>query len=126
MKKLAKMALGLGFTLSAMAPAVQAQVTCNGTTFCEGPASELIGGLFPFDRSGTPEILIESRPTVDGTPGCIGAGGGPNVRLNDSAVFRESYAALLTAVATDAVVTIRLDTTEAECTVGFVRLRAGS
>lgn len=103
-----------------------AQVTCNGTTSCQGPANELIRSVFAAESGGQPIILINSPQTVAQLP-CTGANGGDNVRLgSENAAFRETYATVLTAVASQANVVVRVTNASSNngtaCELQFVQL----
>jgi hypothetical protein len=101
-----------------MMASANAAVTCNGLNFCEGPANELMPGIFPIAAGG---IVINSPALVDGLP-CEGAKGGINVFLPPEHLnYKEIYAAFLTASVAEKDVQIRIDTEEAECTVLFAR-----
>ncbi len=109
----------IGAALLGGASTANAQVSCNGTTQCTGPATELMGSLFPRPTGG---ILIDSPSLVNALP-CTGASGGANVLLPaDHMNYRETYAALLTASVSGNDVQLRIDTGEAVCTLFFARI----
>lgn len=109
----------LGIGVLAASSAASAQVSCNGSTQCSGPAVDVIGGLFPSPFGG---ILVESPDMVNGLP-CNGAASGPNVLLPaDHQNYKETYATLLTASVAEKDVVIRIDTSESECTVFYARM----
>lgn len=96
-----------------------AAVYCNGTTACEGPARELIKQVFPSNNADA-VTLLRSPLLVAGLP-CTGANGGANVRLEKGhRSFEETYALVLTTVAANETIVIRINTAEAVCTVAYI------
>ncbi|MBX2847235.1 MAG: hypothetical protein KTR16_02855 [Acidiferrobacterales bacterium] len=117
MKFLAKAGVASVFALSSLA--VNAQVSCNGTTQCQGPATELMASLFPSPGGG---VLINSPTVVNGLP-CTGNSGGSNVLLPATHPnYNQTYATLLTASVAEKDVILRIDTNEATCTLFFARM----
>ena len=106
-------------TLLVGTSAANAAVVCNGTTQCQGPATEIMASLFPSPTGG---ILISSPAVVSGLP-CSGASGGNNIILPAShANYNQTYATLLTASVSGNEVILRIDTAQQACTLFFARM----
>lgn len=116
--KLIRKFLVLSALFMGFAGTAQAQVSCSSTQ-CTGPASEVMTSIFPRPSGG---VLIDSAQTVAAV-GCTGSSGGTNVLLEGSHTnYKETYAALLTALASDARIQLRVDTAQASCTLFFARI----
>lgn len=99
-----------------------AQVSCNGTTACQGPATELIRSLFAAQSASGPIVLINSPTAVAELP-CTGANGGANILLAGThQAFKETYATLLTASVAEKDVILRIDSSQAACTLFFASM----
>ncbi len=99
-----------------------AAVTCSlAGLFCEGPANEMITGIFP----ATDGYVLLTAPAVMPGTGCTGSSGGKNVKLESShGLFKETYAAILTAKALNANIKLRVGAGGgAECTVGYYKIQ---
>ena len=102
------------------APA-NAAVTCSAAGLnCVGPANEVITGIFPADAG----FILLTVPQAPTGIGCTGSSGGANVKLEGShGLFKETYAAVLTAAALNSNITLRVEAGGgAECVVAYVRI----
>jgi hypothetical protein len=100
-----------------------AAVVCSAAGLnCVGPANEVVTGIFPADGG----FVLLTAPQVPAGTGCTGSSGGLNVKLKPShALFKETYATVLTAAALNSKVTLRVATGSGECVVKYFRLESG-